>query len=97
MSNTNKKQCETSTDKCETDQSKYTQVKTVYARAAVLLLAVNFCLTGYVLTSMMEIQGGQADSSQAPQTLSVGSERADGPSSPSAPTETPQTLEKEDN
>ena len=94
MSNTNKKQCETSTDKCETDQSKYTQVKTVYARAAVLLLAVNFCLTGYVLTSMLDIQGEQADSSQAPQTLSTESERADGPSTP---TETPQTLEKEDN
>jgi len=90
MSNTNKKQCETSTDKCETDQNKYTQVKTVYARAAVLLLAVNFCLTGYVLTSMMEIQGEQeADSSQSTQVLSK--------TTGTTPTEIPQTLEKEDN
>ena len=84
MSNTNKKQC-------ETDQSKYTQVKTAYARAAVLLLAVNFCLTGYVLTGMMKIQEEQAGS-QTPQPLS----KTAG-TTPSAPTEIPQTLGKEDN
>jgi predicted RND superfamily exporter protein len=94
MSNKNETQCETDQSECKTNQSKYTQVKTVYARTAVILLAINFCLTGYVLTGMMEIQTEQADSSQAPQTLSTGSGRADGPSTP---TETPQTLEKEDN
>ena len=55
MSNTNK--CKSkSKSKCKTDQSKYTQVKTVYARVAIVLLAVNFCLTGYVLSSMMKMQ-----------------------------------------
>ena len=83
MSNTDKKQC-------NTDQSKYTQVKTVYARAAIILLAVNFCLTGYVLTSMMRIQDEQADSSQSPQPLSKAAVSTN-------PTEVPQTLEKEDN
>jgi len=92
MTNTNKNQCETDQSECKTDQSKYTQVKTVYARAAVLLLAVNFCLTGYVLAGMMKIQDEQADSLQSPQPLSktVGT-------SPSTSTEIPQTLEKEDN
>jgi hypothetical protein len=92
MSNTNKNQCETDQNQCETDQSKYTQVKTVYARAAVLLLAVNFCLTGYVLTGMMKIQNEQADSSQPPQPLS----KTAGTSPPTS-TEIPQTLKKEDN
>ena len=85
MSNTDKKQC-------KTDQSKYTQVKTVYARAAIILLAVNFCLTGYVLTGMMKIQGEQANSSQSPRPPS----KAAGTSLPTS-TEVPQTLEKEDN
>ena len=92
MSNKNENQCKTDQSECKTDQSKYTQVKTVYARAAVLLLAVNFCLTGYVLTGMMKIQGEQADSSQNPQPLS----EAAG-TSPSSSTEIPQTLKKEDN
>ena len=90
MSNTNKNQCDTDQTQCETDQSKYTQVKTVYARAAVLLLAVNFCLTGYVLTGMMKIQGEQAGSSQNPQPLSTKA------ASSTSPTEAPQTLKKGD-
>ena len=92
MSNTNKNQCDTDQTQCETEKSKYTQVKTVYARTAVLLLAVNFCLTGYVLTGMMKIQGEQADSSQSPQPLS-----STKVASPASLTEAPQTLEKEDN
>ena len=88
MSNTDKNQC-------KVDQSKYTQVKTVYARAAVLLLAINFCLTGYVMTGMMKIQDEQADSSQSPQPLSK-TAPSTAPSTAS-PTEIPQTLEKEDN
>ena len=92
MSKTNKNQCETEQNQCETGQGKYTQVKTGYARAAVLLLAANFCLTGYVLTGMMKIQGEQAESSQSSQSPS----KAAG-TSPTAPTEIPQTLDKEDN
>ena len=79
-------------NKCETDQSKYTQVKTLYARAAIILLAANFCLTGYVLTGMMKIQNEQADGSettQAPTGTAVAT-------SPATPTQTPQTLGKEE-
>ena len=83
----------TNQNKCETDQNKYMQVKTVYARAAIILLAANFCLTGYVMTSMMKIQGEQVDSAQSPQPLL--SETA-ATTTPTAPTEAPQTLKKED-
>jgi len=31
----------------------------VYARACIILLAVNFCLTGYVLTGVLKIQNVQ--------------------------------------
>ena len=92
MSKTNKNQCDTDQTQCETDQGKYTQVKTGYARAAVLLLAANFCLTGYVLTGMMKIQGEQSDSSQSPQPLPTKAA-----ASPTSSIETPQTLGKEDN
>ena len=66
MSNTNKNQCETDQVQCETSESKYTQVKTIYARAAVILLAINFCLTGYVLMSVMDIQEETAASEARP-------------------------------
>ncbi|MAF24561.1 hypothetical protein CL634_03160 [bacterium] len=33
-----------------------TTVKTIYARAAILLLAANFCLTGYCLVKLSETQ-----------------------------------------
>ena len=59
MSNKNKN---TSEACCDTDQTKYTQVKTLYARAAVLLLEINFCLTGYVLNSVIQIQSEQQSS-----------------------------------
>jgi hypothetical protein len=85
----------TDQNKCETDQSKYMQVKTVYARAAIILLAANFCLTGYVMSSMMKIQNEQADSTVSPQPLAAGTVTLNKPSS--TPQETPQTLGKEDN
>ena len=78
-------------NKCETDQSKYTQVKTAYARAAIILLAANFCLTGYVMSGMMKIQDDEADSSRAPQAP-VETVAA----TPTPSTQVPQTLEKED-
>jgi len=40
---------------CETKGS-FTQVSTTYARICVILLALNFCVTGYVLTGVMKIQ-----------------------------------------
>lgn len=33
----------------------FTTIKTSYARAALVLLALNFCLTGYVIANMAEI------------------------------------------
>ena len=43
-----------------------TTVKTVYARAAILLLAANFCLTGYCLVKLTEAQGFQSSSGATP-------------------------------
>jgi hypothetical protein len=37
-----------------TNSSKFTQVKTVYARAALLLMAVNLFMTGYVVTRLAD-------------------------------------------
>ena len=37
------------------NSNKFTQVKTVYARAALLLMAVNLFMTGYVVTRLAEL------------------------------------------
>jgi hypothetical protein len=59
--NTNES-CETQTETCSTTQeNKLTTVKTVYARAAVVLLALNFCLTGYVVYNMNQTTQAQID------------------------------------
>ena len=39
-----------------TEQTKTETVYSNYARAAILLLAANFMLTGYVMASLMQIQ-----------------------------------------
>ena len=44
-----------------TKESKLTTVKTVYARAALVLLALNFCLTGYVVYNMNQTTQAQID------------------------------------
>jgi hypothetical protein len=44
--------------------SKVMTVKTVYARIAILLLAVNFALTGYVLVGMQKSTQLQLESLQ---------------------------------
>jgi cytochrome b561 len=47
------------TKKQNTDQSPFgalTTVKTVYARAVLLLLTFNFCLTGYAMYSLTQLQ-----------------------------------------
>ena len=36
-------------------ENKFTTVKTVYARMALVLLALNFCLTGYVIVNMNKV------------------------------------------
>ena len=40
---------------CE-QTSSFTQVSTTYARICVILLALNFCITGYVLTGVLKLQ-----------------------------------------
>lgn len=45
----------------ETNNSQFTTVKTAYARIAVLLLAINFCLTGYVVYAMNSTMQDQID------------------------------------
>jgi uncharacterized protein YpmS len=40
---------------CE-QTSSLTQVSTTYARICVILLALNFCITGYVLTGVLKLQ-----------------------------------------
>ena len=45
----------------ETNNNQFTTVKTGYARIAVLLLAINFCLTGYVVYSMNSTMQTQID------------------------------------
>ncbi len=52
----------------ETNDSQFTTVKTGYARIAVLLLAINFCLTGYVVYSMTNTMQSQIDTVTGGQT-----------------------------
>ena len=40
---------------CESKGS-LTQVSTTYARICVILLALNFCVTGYVMTGVLKLQ-----------------------------------------
>ena len=55
----------------ETNDSQFTTVKTGYARIAVLLLAINFCLTGYVVYSMTNTMQSQIDTVTGGQTEEV--------------------------
>ena len=62
MSKTEKTQCET------TENNSYTKVNRTYARACIILLALNFCLTGYVLSNLMDIQSVQNETREQAQT-----------------------------
>ncbi len=55
-------------EKTETNDNQFTTVKTGYARIAVLLLAINFCLTGYVVYSMTNTMQSQIDTVTGGQT-----------------------------
>jgi hypothetical protein len=56
------KSCDTQTETCSTTKNnRLTTVKTVYARAAIVLLALNFCLTGYVVYNMNQTTQDQID------------------------------------
>ena len=56
--------CDTQTETCSTTKksNRLTTVKTVYARVAIVLLALNFCLTGYVVYHMNQTTQAQIDS-----------------------------------
>lgn len=49
------------TENTDNKSSQFTTVKTAYARVAVILLAINFCLTGYVVYSMNKTTQAQLD------------------------------------
>jgi hypothetical protein len=48
----------------ENSSNKLTTVNTMYARAVILLLAVNFCVTGYFILNITEANQDQLDSTQ---------------------------------
>jgi hypothetical protein len=49
------------TEQVNNNSNHLTTVKTAYARIAMLLLAINFCLTGYVVYSMNQTVQTQID------------------------------------
>ena len=60
------------TEKQESKSNQFTTVKTAYARIAVILLAINFCLTGYVVYNINKTTQAQLDSiSSQPSTASA--------------------------
>ena len=82
--------CDTETETCgTTKKNRLTTVKTIYARAAVVLLALNFCLTGYVVWQMNNTTQAQIDSITGATTSRITTQRT-------ATTEqTPQTTSQE--
>lgn len=81
---------------CGPKKSPLTQVSTTYARICVILLALNFCITGYVLTGVMKIQQetNQTQTPTVPRTVKVGT-AAQTESVPVEISEEIKTLEKE--
>ena len=108
---TQNESCETQTETCSTEEpttcssessNKFTTVKTAYARAAVFLLAVNFCLTGYVVYNMNKttqeqidgISGVVTEEISTPQTAGVGTQPTQ-PSESEPTTSAPVTTDQE--
>lgn len=101
---TQNESCETQTqtETCSTEETaaacssesgnRFTTVKTAYARAAVFLLAINFCLTGYVVYNMNQTTQAQIDGITGVTANEVASEQQT--ASTSTP-QTPQTSEVE--
>jgi hypothetical protein len=75
-------------DKTESN-NKLTTVKTVYARAAMLLLAVNFCLTTYVVVNLNSSVQMQVDEANG-----VTSEELTTVSQPTTTTTPPSTTQE---
>jgi hypothetical protein len=59
----------------QTKGSRMTEVKTIYARIAILLLTLNFCLTGYVTVKLSELQQEASSSIQGVTIESLSSKR----------------------
>ena len=74
---------------CEHNSS-LTQVSTTYARICVILLALNFCLTGYVMTGMMKLQQEQNERTT---TIPATSQTAGSPQTTAAPATTAASTE----
>jgi hypothetical protein len=87
--------CDTQVETCSTTkENKLTTVKTVYARAAIVLLALNFGLTGYVVYNMNQntqaqidgitegalMSGATTTTDQTPQTAGTQTEQGTTPS-----------------
>ena len=82
--------CDTQTETCSTTKSnKLTTVKTVYARAAIVLLALNFCLTGYVIYHMNQTTQAQIDGLTGAATSGVTTQQT------AVTRDTPQTTSQE--
>ena len=77
---------------CE-QTSSLTQVSTTYARICVILLALNFCVTGYVMAGVLKLQQEAATTQEAPKTTQVGVASTTPPSLP-PPVSEIETLEK---
>ena len=75
---------------CEQTNS-LTQVNTTYARICVILLALKFCVTGYVLTGVMKLQQEatvQTTTPTTPMTANAGAV-----TTPATPSTVIETLE----
>ena len=55
------------------NNNKFTQVKTVYARAALLLMAVNLFMTGYVVTRLAELSTPEQEPVQTESVTTISS------------------------
>ena len=78
---------------CE-QTSSLTQVSTTYARICVILLALNFCVTGYVMRGVLKLQQEATVGATAPAEISkVEAVVSPPPAVPSATVEA-ETLEK---
>ena len=83
--------------RCESKGS-LTQVSTTYARICVILLALNFCITGYVLTGVLKIQQETAQTESQVTTVPTTVKLGTTSQTETVPTETPEgvkILEKE--
>lgn len=71
------------TNNTDTKSNKFTTVNTVYARVAMILLAVNLCLTGYALVRITDVVGSESQAfTPTDQPAIVAANVADDPQAP---------------